>query len=89
MCNDKCTVLLNKNKLLTIRDKVIVLEGNINFTYGLWDIPVPKYTISEQNYPTHPVHAWLYTSIHNKKTTKSGWYSRKGGKQVKEKILWK
>ena len=40
LCDDNCDVLLNKHTLLTVKEKEVILEGTINQTDGLWDIPV-------------------------------------------------
>ena len=42
LCDDNCNVLLNKKKLIVVKDDAIILQGVQNFTDGLWDIPVQK-----------------------------------------------
>jgi len=51
ICDDNCSVLLNKNKLYAVKDDDItynfdrnnfILEGSRNPNDGLWDIPLHK-----------------------------------------------
>ena len=36
LCDDNCTVVLNKNTLKIYKDGHMILQGNRNFTDGLW-----------------------------------------------------
>ena len=40
--DDDCTFILDKKKLVAVKNKDIVLTGIRNFNDGLWDIPVHK-----------------------------------------------
>lgn len=55
ICNDACTGILNKKKLIAIKDaniqckydtKEIILEGTRDGIDGLRDIPIPNVVIS-------------------------------------------
>ena len=60
LCDDDCDVLLNKKKLIAIKNKKIVLQGTRNYSDGLWDIPIYKKTIQAYNHPMPPTNAALY-----------------------------
>ena len=55
LCDDGCDVLFNKDILLVMKNKKIVLRGIRNRRDNLWDIPIEKCKISPQNYhlPSH------------------------------------
>ena len=62
LCDDKCTVLLDKNKLIAVQDAdikitggTVVLEG-IRSTSGdkLWDIPLPQHKSKLSSIPSSP-----------------------------------
>ena len=68
ICDDSCTVLLNKEKLYALKDKNItynfnkkdvLIEGTRNKVDNLWDIPITndryKKTIMENNYISPPL----------------------------------
>ncbi len=40
--NDYCSIILDRRKLVAIKNNDIVLRGVQNFNDGLWDIPVHK-----------------------------------------------
>ena len=61
LCDDNCDVFLNKNTLLVVKDKEVILEGTRNQADGLWDIPVQKTSITK-NYDLPPIHPGLYRS---------------------------
>ena len=60
LCDDNCTVLLNKRKLLAIKEKQMILEGSRNYSDGLWDIPIYKTDIQKDNYHTPNIHPSIY-----------------------------
>ena len=60
LCDDSCNVLLNECKLITVKNKRIILEGNRNYSNGLWDIPIHKTAISKVNYTTPQIHPGIY-----------------------------
>ena len=63
LCDDECNVYLNKKILIAVKDKEIILEGTINYTDGLWDIPVQKPSITEISHTiTKNIHPGLYTA---------------------------
>ena len=62
LCNDDCTVFLNKEQLLAIKNNKIVLKGIRNHHDGLWDIPIQKSTISVKNCIVPTIHPGLYKS---------------------------
>ena len=62
LCDDNCTVLLNKRKLLAIKEKQVILEGSRNYSDGLWDITIYKTNIQDSNYFTPKIHLSIYPS---------------------------
>jgi hypothetical protein len=58
--DDNCAVLLNKTKLIAVKNKQIILQGSRNFTDGLWDIPVFKQSITKENFKIPQNHAAIY-----------------------------
>ena len=42
LCNDNCTIVLDKTKMLVIKEDEIILRGHRNYLDGLWDIPIKK-----------------------------------------------
>ena len=62
LCDDSCTVLLNKRKMLAIKENQIILEGNRNYSDGLWDIPIYNKDIKKDSYPTPDIHPSIYIS---------------------------
>ena len=62
LCDNNCTGLLNKRKLLAIKNKQIILEGARNYSDAPWDIPIFKTEIQKDNYPTPDIHPSIYAS---------------------------
>ena len=60
LADDGCSIFLNKRKLFAIKEEEIVLEGDRNICDGLWDIPVYKRLLSENNWRNPPLHPALY-----------------------------
>ena len=65
ICDDACTIILDKNKLIAVKDtnikckynkNEIILEGTRNVIDGLWDIPVAKRNITADNYVVPSLH---------------------------------
>ena len=50
LCDDNCTVELTKHYLRVYKNGKIILRGIRNYNDGLWDIPVQKTVIHENNY---------------------------------------
>ena len=50
LCDDNCTVILDKHKLLAIKKDEIILQGRRNYLDGLWDIPIQKAQLQADNY---------------------------------------
>lgn len=76
--DDNCTIILDKKKLIAIKNKDIVLSGIRNFNDGLWDIPVHKKYISPVNCTLLNIHALIYpTRSQNKCDLKSSPTSKK------------
>lgn len=48
LCDDGCSILLDKNKLWAIKNNIKILEDTRNQKDGLWDIPIGKTTISKE-----------------------------------------
>ena len=62
LCDDDYLVVLHKKVLLAIKDKEIILRGIRNPVDRLWDIPVSKNNITDDNYPIPHTHPGLYAS---------------------------
>ena len=60
LCNDGCNILLSKWKLIVVKNKGIILEGNRNYSDGFWDISIHKTSISKVNYTTPQIHPGIY-----------------------------
>ena len=65
LCDDGCSIILNKSKLLAFKNNKIILKGTRNRNDGLWDIPIPKATITTSCCPSPTTHARVY----NKRNT--------------------
>ena len=50
LCDDDCKVFLDKKTLLAVKDQKIIIQGTRNILDGLWDIPVYKQSITNNNY---------------------------------------
>ena len=48
--------------MLAIKNKAIILEGDRNYSDGLWDIPIYKTSISSQNYNEPNIHPGIHPS---------------------------
>ena len=62
LCDDGCDVILNKTNLYAVKDKELIIQGVRNKTDGLWDIPVTKRQVQQDNFIPPSSHAALYTS---------------------------
>ena len=60
ICDDGCTILLDKKQLTAFKQEEIVLQGIRNPHDKLWDIPVQKRTISQPNYTLPNIHPAIY-----------------------------
>ena len=60
LCDDDCTVILDKNKLLALKNSEIVLRGSRNYLNGLWDIPIQKSKLQSDNYNSPSIHSFNY-----------------------------
>ena len=65
ICDDNCTIILNKKNLVAIkskninttyRKKDILLQGERNLQDGLWDIPIQKRKLDTNNFISPPLH---------------------------------
>ena len=66
LCDDDCTVQLNKHFLKVFKNKNLIMKGIRNQYDGLWDIPVNKTTIQHTNCIIPPSSV---ISIHNNYVT--------------------
>ena len=48
--------------MFAIKDKTLVLEGDSNYSDGLWDITIYKTSISNPNYHVPDIHPGIYPS---------------------------
>ena len=53
LCDENCDVLLSKSHLIVIGNNMIILEETRNPYDKLWDTPVKKQKISQQNLTTY------------------------------------
>ena len=60
LCDDNCAILLNKTKLLAIKKNKIILRGTRNPNDKLWDIPIQKQGLTQNNYKMPPIHPAMY-----------------------------
>ena len=44
LCDDGCNIILDKHNMYAIKYKEVVIEGEQNHHYGIWDIIIPSYT---------------------------------------------
>ena len=51
-------MVLNKKKLLALKNDKVISEGNRNYLDGLWDIPIHKTQLQQDNY-INPAHHGL------------------------------
>ena len=49
LCDDNCTIVLDKTKLVAIKNDEIILRERRNNLDGLWDIPIGKTRIQSEN----------------------------------------
>ena len=54
LCDNKCTILLDKKKISVYKDNKVIINGYRNPIDGLWDIPI------KSNYVSPPLIASLY-----------------------------
>ena len=48
--DDNCKIELDKRELKVLKNKQLMLKGNRNYQDGLWDIPITKHSIIDDNY---------------------------------------
>ena len=60
LCDDGCSITLNKHTMKAIKNKKVVLEGTRNKTDGLWDIPIQKRTLTINACIQPKIHPSLY-----------------------------
>ena len=61
LCDDGCSIVLDKNKMIAVKDNTIVLKGKRNKKDGLWDIPITKTSITTNCCAPTKTHAGLYS----------------------------
>ena len=54
LCDNNCTVILTKTKLVVFKENAIVLQGFCNPSDGLWDIPLSPRLVHDYHH-TAPV----------------------------------
>ena len=60
LCDDGCKVVLDKSDLAVVNQNNVILRGKRNKTDGLWDIPITKQYITENNFQLPTTHAGMY-----------------------------
>ena len=65
LCDNKCNILLTEEDLYVLKNNQLILKGTWNHTNNLWDIPIQKTNITENNYLTPTTHAALYHQPQN------------------------
>ena len=62
LCDDDCIIMLHKKVMFAIKNNKIVLQGIRNPIDRLWDIPIHKKIIMDNNYPSPNIHPGIYPS---------------------------
>ena len=76
LCDNNCIVILDKTKLIAIKEDEIILHGRRNYLDGLWDIPIQKTTLHKNNYEQQIHHGISYGRKYEKNnftTTEKSW----------------
>ena len=60
LCDDGCKVVLDKSDLAVVKQNNVILQGKRNGNDGLWDIPITKQYITENNFQLPTTHAGMY-----------------------------
>ena len=58
--DNDCNVLLNKNKLYVFKQSKLILEGTMNTSDGLSDVPIQKQKMTNKNYVLPVAHLSMY-----------------------------
>jgi hypothetical protein len=61
LCDDDCEILLNKHEMKAMKNNKVILKGYRNSKDGLWDIPIPKTTITPKCCITPLPHPAIYS----------------------------
>jgi len=48
LCDDDCMATFSKNDAIITKNKKPIIHGNRSEVDGLWHIPLPKYTLTQQ-----------------------------------------
>ena len=70
LCNGNWNIFLNKKESIAIKEDKIILKGVRNKYNGLWNIPVWKETVVENNQSIPNIHPSIYSAISEKRITK-------------------
>ena len=68
LCDDGCTVHFDNNKMQVHKNDQIIMSGIRNHEDGLYDIPIAKVQVSENNYQPPQLHPALYYNNTPRKT---------------------
>jgi len=87
LCDDDCTVILDKNKMLAIKKNEIILRGRRNYLDGLWDIPIQKSRLQSDNYNDPTIHGFQYKNQSSNNIERN--YKTKEKKKKKDKNFFR
>ena len=62
LCDDNCQVNFTKHKMSVNKDKETILTGYRNYSDGLWDIPIHKTKMQDNNYNKPNPHPAMYST---------------------------
>ena len=60
LCDDGCTITLNRENMKVTKNNTTILKGIRNRKDGLWDIPIPKTSITKNCCIQPSLHGGLY-----------------------------
>ena len=60
LCDDGCSIILDKTNMVAIKNNTIILKGKRNKLDELWDIPIPKKKITANCCVSPTKHGSIY-----------------------------
>ena len=80
LCDDGCSILLDKAKMLAFKNNKLILKGFRNKSDGLWDIPIKKTTITKHCCHTPILHGGISLSTTTKENKVEAFPKTSSGK---------
>ena len=84
LCDDDCKILLNKTTMIAITNNKIILYGTRSPNDKLWDIPIQKRGLTNNNYTMPPIHPAIYQKINA--CLHNSWNKEQGEELMKHHI---